>query len=133
MQRFDLAYLASLAIPGLAMIWDFDDIVAESEADPLLVGLGAPILATTALVILLIALLPWYLASYRRVRFARWMLVIFFALGLVSVPDLLASEFSTLDAASLASLIFYAVALFFLFRPDSNAWFRGRVDPAVFE
>lgn len=126
---FERLYLGALALGLVNLFVSWDRSIALMTSDPGAAALGDP--ATFILVVFVISfgvsLTLWYFAARRRSRVAKWILTVLFVLGLFSLPGSIAqgvfSGIGGLFAA--AAWLLQAVALFMLFRPDSNAWFRG--------
>lgn len=125
--RFDQLYLGSLALELAHLALGYDALIAGMKANPGAAerGLDGPGFWFASLgFAMAILLLPWWLASHRASNVARWILAIVAAFGLVSL-SLSLGDLPMLEI--IAEVVFSAVeiaAVWFLFRPDSAAWFK---------
>ena len=128
-QRFDMVYLASLAVYAGGFFLGYDDTVALTRQQYAEAGLDVDPsmwVAISFVVILAVSLLLWWLVSSKGSNVAKWILTVFFGLGLLAI----AYSFSTGAAGpltiatglSLLSTALSGVAIFFLFKPDAKAW-----------
>ncbi len=83
-----------------------------------------------------IYLLLWFLIARKASNVAKWVLVVFVAIGAVSFLAALTS--ARFDAAMMLALVVYALeiaAVTFLFKEDAKAWLKGEwdTDPAAFD
>jgi hypothetical protein len=136
---FERLFLASLALSAIASVLAYDAILAELNRDPAVqqLGLGGGFMGAIFVVGFAIYLLLWFLIARRASTVAKWILVVFVALSLASFVASLTAGF-TPDSGTLLALVIYALevaAVWFLFRPDAAAWFKGdwNADPATFE
>jgi hypothetical protein len=127
-RRFDLFYLAALALSLLAFLLGYDDIVASVEAESSAAGLqmGANVAIGTFIFGMVLYLLLWFLVSRRRVGIARWIIVLLFLVNLTGVRAIFTAGLTVQNAISLLSLLLSAVAIYYLFRPETAAWLDGR-------
>lgn len=129
-RKFDLFYLASLALSAMAFLLGYDDIVASVEAESAASGLqmGAGVAIGSFLFGLGLYLLLWFLVSRKRVGFARWIIVLLFLINLIGVPALFSGGLTVQNVISLLSLALSAAAIVYLFHPDTRAWLAGEVE-----
>lgn len=127
-RRFDLFYLAALALSAVAFLFGYDDIVASVEAESAGAGLqmGASVAIGSFVFGLVLYLLLWFLVSRRRVGIARWIIVLLFLVNLTGVRAIFAAGITVQTAVSLLSLLLSAVAIYYLFRPETKAWLAER-------
>lgn len=137
--RFDQLFLGSLGLGVVNFVLNYDNAIAQLEADPATAGLAAsgPSFMVGVLVGSMgISLLLWWLAARRASNVARWILAVFTVLGLLGLPFTI-SQLPVLQlVVTLAITAMQVAALWFLFRPDATAWFRHGprgMDPDVFE
>lgn len=128
-QRFDLAFLASMVVYAVSFFLGYDDTVALTREQYAKGGLDVdPSMWIAALfgVVVAVYVLLWWLISLKRNNIAKWIFTIFFAVGLVlAVLALATGSAGPLTIAAILSLVSTAlsgVAVFFLFRPDAKAW-----------
>lgn len=135
-RAFGRLYLLSVAIALIASATAFRQQLAEINllVAPAGLQIDSATLAVIVLVIHAIKLLPWYFVYLRGFRFAKWMLVIFLALALRGLDDMLAAM-DLANAIALLAMLVEAIAVALLFRADAKAWLGGvRLPPRdVFE
>lgn len=126
-RRFDLFYLASLALSVVGFVLSYDAVVAGVEAQSAAAGLqmGSGVAIGSFAFGIVLYLLLWFLVSRKRVAIARWLIVLLFLISLIGAPSALAGGFTLVEAISLLSLVLLAVAIYYLFQPDTKAWFSG--------
>jgi hypothetical protein len=136
---FERLFLGSLALSTVASVLAYDDVLAELERDPAMaqLGLGGGFLVGMLALGMAIFVLLWFLIARKASRVAKWILVVFVAVGLASLAVSLADSF-TPDVNTLLSLSSYALevaAVVYLFHADAVAWLRGEApaDPATFD
>jgi hypothetical protein len=135
---FERLFLASLVLSVLSYFLSYDALVAQIEREPgaTQLGLGGGFLIGSMVVGIAIYLLLWFLIARKASSVAKWILVVFVALGLAfSVPAALAGPW---DLALILGFVVYGLevaALVYLFQSDAAAWFRGETpsDPAAFD
>jgi hypothetical protein len=131
-RRFDLFYLAALALSILAFLLGYDDIVGSVEAESAAAGLqmGANVAIGSFAFGVLLYLLLWFLVSRRRVGIARWIIVLLFLVNLTGVRAIFTAGLSLQNAISLLSLLLSAIAIYYLFRPETKAWLDDKTRSA---
>lgn len=129
-RRFDLFYLAALALSALAFVLGYDDIVASVEAESAAAGLtmGANVAIGSFAFGMVLYLLLWFLVSRRRVSIARWIIVLLFLVNLTGLRAIFTAGITAQTAISLLSLLLSAIAIYYLFRPETKAWLDGRTE-----
>ena len=126
-RRFDLLYLASVALSLVAYLLSYDSLLASVEQRTASTGvhLGVGTVIVTMIVSIGLSLLFWFLVS-RRMALGKWLIVLFFLFGLTGIPGLISGGWTVLKALSAFNLLLEAAAIFYLFQPDAKAWFAGR-------
>jgi hypothetical protein len=126
-RKFDLFYLASIALSVLGFFLSYDAVVADVEAQSAAAGLqmGSGMAIGSFVFGLVLYLLLWFLVSHRRVAIARWLIVLLFLVNLISAPALFAGGFTLVKAVAVLSLVLSAVAIYYLFQPQTKAWLTG--------
>lgn len=129
-RRFDLLYLAWLALSTLGFILSYDAVVARVEAESAGAGmaLGAGFAVGTFAFIFALHLLLWFLVSRKRVAIAKWVIALLFVIDLFDLPGLVSDEMTLLGIIPLLALLLRAVALFYLFQPETSTWLAGDRD-----
>lgn len=132
-RRFDLFYLAALALWVLGFVLNYDAVVAQVEVQSAAAGLplGSGFAIGVFAFLLGIWLLLWFLVSRKRVGFAKWIIVGLFVIDLFDLPALVSGNMTALGIIPLIVLLLRAVAIFYLFQPDTKAWLaKDRGEPA---
>jgi hypothetical protein len=137
--RFDQFYLGALALGIVNFALGYDAALAQMEADPAAAELG---MAGPGFMFgvfgfsMAISLLLWWLTSRRASNGARWVLAVLGVIGVISIPFSLGQMALHQQVVTVIVTLVQIGALWFLFRPDANAWFRHGtkgMDPDVFE
>ena len=108
---------------GMVFTWiDWKDQIAGVRAN----GLPPEVVPITLAFSLAILLLLIFLISRKGIGIAKWIFVALFAVGLVfSVPQVLgALDRGLVGLLQLTQLVVQGMAIYFLFTPESNDWFR---------
>jgi hypothetical protein len=126
-RRFDLFFLASLALLVAGFAVSFDATVASVQAQTAAKGLqvGAGFVLGIFAAVLVIDLLLWFFVSRKGASIAKWLLVLLLILDLLGVPSLLGNGLSAPTVISLLRILFETVAIGFLFTADAKTWFAG--------
>jgi hypothetical protein len=132
-RRFDMFYLGSIALSVVGYLVSYNAMVSQMEARTAAAGmqLGSGVVIGTIVLSTAISLLLWYLASRKGIDIAKWIIVLFFVLGLLSSlgiagsPGLLSGNWTLLRTLSALVLLLEAAAVYYLFQPDAKAWFAG--------
>lgn len=130
-RKFDLFYLASIAIAVAQALLNYDAMKASLETQ-----LGAGGMAGSAGSLLPLGLAIgfalslglWFLVSRMRQGWARWALVLFVAWRALSIPSALATGLASLSITGAIAALLQVIALGFLFQPDARAWFARSSD-----
>jgi len=126
-RRFDLFFLASLALLVVGFVISFEAMVATVQAQAAARGLqfGTGFTAAVCALVLAIDLLLWFLISRKGVSLAKWLLVLLFVVDLFGLPSLVTGHLSAPKMVSLLRIALEAAAIGFLFPADAKAWFAG--------
>ncbi|HEU4652096.1 MAG TPA: hypothetical protein VFS49_11850 [Croceibacterium sp.] len=134
---FERLFLLSLALSAGTLVVGYDDMMRAVLSDPSMrqLGFGSGLIIGMIVASFAVYLLLWWLIARRASSVAKWTLVVFVALGLVSLPAVLAGPMSVLLLLNLAVYALEVAAVVFLFRADAKAWFRGepRSDATTFD
>ncbi len=127
---FERCYLASIVIGliGVALQWDV--ITATSANNPAVANLGPGFMSTVMIVGMVIGLginlLLWFGAARKGWVVCKWFIAIFFVLGLLGLGfSLVGGKFphGIHGVLSVINIVLGALSVWFLFRPDTEAWF----------
>lgn len=126
-ERFDLFYLLSLALSTGAFLLGYEDVANQLAAETAAAGfeMGGGLLIGIFAGGILINLLLWYLTSRKANVIAKWILIVFFGIGLIGVPDLFTQEFTLSLAINIGAYVLAAISVWFLFQPDTRPFFDG--------
>ena len=124
---FERLFLLSLALSAGALVVGYDDMMRAVLSDPSMrqFGFGSGLIIGMIVASFAVYLLLWWLIARRASNVAKWILVVFVALGLASLPAVLTGPMSVLLLLNLAVYALEVAAVVFLFRADAKAWFRG--------
>lgn len=128
-RKFDLFYLASIALGAVGFFIGFDALVAQVDTELAATGqdFGSIVVWGSFIVGMAISLLLWFFVSRKGSSLAKWLLILLFILGLRGLVGIFAGPLGLLDAINLAVIVLGAAAIFYLFQPDARDWFeKGR-------
>jgi hypothetical protein len=127
---FERCYLASIVIGLISFALKWGDMSGLSQGNPAVAQLGPGFMTTVMTIGIVIALginlLLWFGAARKGWELCKWFIAIFFVLGLLGTGfSLVGGRFphGVLGILSVISTILGALSVWFLFRPDSEAWF----------
>lgn len=121
---FEKLFLASLVLGAINFFVSMPAMREQLAADPNAAAMvGDNFLIGVFIFSMLISLLLWYFISRRASNIAKWILVVFFVVGLVMLPGSLGALPALPLIVSLLSTVLQGAAIYFLFRPDAKAWF----------
>lgn len=123
--RFEQLYLGSLAFGLVAGIFNWSASLDMFQADPNIAMFGAGFLIGSMVIGIAISLLFWFFIARKRSKVAKWILIVFFGFGLISLPFSIFSVPLALMIPTIVNTILQGLAVFMLFRPDAIAWFNG--------
>jgi hypothetical protein len=126
-RRFDLFFLASLALLAVGFFISFDATVASIQAQTAAKGLqvGSGFVVGLFVVVLAINLLLWFLVSRKGITIAKWLIVLLVLIDLIGIPSLISGDLTAPKMISLLRIALETVAIAFLFKADAKAWFAG--------
>jgi hypothetical protein len=123
---FELFYLGSVLVGAVDTATTWAETNASAEAVQVQQMLGQWFLPLSTVFLYTLWLLLWYFTARLGSNLARWAVVVFYGLALIGFVFTLAvgSAPAPLSLAlSAVSLAFTTVAVVFLFKRDSVAWF----------
>ncbi|HKX87959.1 MAG TPA: hypothetical protein VJM13_02005 [Sphingopyxis sp.] len=136
---FDRLFLGSLALGVLNFLFGWNETSEKLANAPefAATGFGTGFLIATFAIGMIINLIIWYFISARASKIAKWILTVFFAIGLLSMLSNLNNPLGPkglLLGVAIVITFIQAAAVYMLFRPDSIAWFNRTppVDPDTF-
>ena len=127
---FERCYLAAWLIGLIRTAVGWNAMVETANANPSAAALG-PSFAETVMIVsvvlgAVISLLLWYFVARRGSVVAKWIVTVFFAIGLLAflrnlfITDL---NMGAMVAFSVVTIALQAIAVAMLFRPDAKPWF----------
>ena len=134
---FERLFLASLVVSAVSAAIVYDELVNLFANDPGMeqLGLGAGFVTALVGASFAIYLLLWYLIARKASNLAKWILVVFVAIGAATALRALAGPWTLSVALNFAVYALEVAALAFLFRDDAKAWLAGErpADPSTFD
>ena len=129
--NFERCYLGALLIGLINSFITIPAMLRTPQLAQASATLGTGFLYITATVGILITLLLWYFAARRASIVAKWIIVVFFAIGALGMIRNLATGFRGIvgplpAVLSIVGFVLQAVAVYLLFKPDAKAWFADR-------
>ena len=131
---FERCYLGAWVVGLINSALNWNVAMAAMADNPSVAQLG-PSFASTMMIGGLaigaaITLLLWYFVARRGSVVAKWIVTVFFALGLASFLWSLAAGrgFGLVTVIALVAMALQAIAVAMLFRPDTKPWFGETVD-----
>jgi uncharacterized membrane protein YeiB len=127
-QRFDIFYLAALALGLVNTALSWNTTMATMQAEASTAAIATPVMLGSLVIGFGISLLLWFFTSRKRSTIAKWILVVFFVLGVLSLLfTLMNGQFpgGLPGVLSVVATVLQAAAIFMLFQPDAVAWFKG--------
>jgi len=124
-RKFDWLYLGSVAFSVLAFVCDYGRIAGQIDRQMVEAGVeaGSGLVAGSLVFSVVLNLALWFLISRQRVGVARWVVLAFFAFGLIGLPGVVGQLPSLPAFLNLVVAAMQLGAIWFLFQPDATAWF----------
>ena len=124
--NFEKFYIAGFLIGLVSLIFNFSTSMRmiQQSGGPMAASAFEFLIFGTA-VGALIVLLFWYFIAVRASKAAKWILTVFFVLGLISTLSSASSVSNSILIFTLLTNLAQGIAISFLFRPDAIAWFNG--------
>lgn len=136
---FERLFLASIVLNAIVFVIGYGQFSQQITNDPALqrVGLGGGFVIALALAGYAIYLLLWYLIARKAINWAKWVLVLFLLLSLISLPGALRGPWDFTTIAALAVYVLQIAAVGYLFQADAKAWLSRdatiELDPETFD
>ena len=124
---FERLYLGGVAIGLANTVFNWSSIQEQVAATPNSEMLPSWFMGATISIGIGINLLLWYFVAMRGSVVAKWIVTVFFVLGVLGILRTLGSDMvaPTTNIFAVVVLALQAGAVFMLFRPDTKAWFGG--------
>ncbi len=134
--KFEQLFFVGLVLGAIAFFMNFDAALAEIQSDPNVtaLGMGSGALIGMYLFGLAINLLLWFFIARKGSDIAKWIYIVFFAIGLIGLPALFLGGFDLTKILGLIGFAIQAFMIYLLFQPDAKSWFSkdDPSDPEVF-
>ena len=127
--NFERCYLGAFALGVVNVMVQWGELQAKIAAMPNSAMLGPWFFPMTIAFGWGITLLLWYFTAHRRASVTKWIIAVFFGLSVLSVVGSLLMGTLPSGLAGVIAIVAFVmngVAVWFLFRPDANAWFAGK-------
>ncbi len=126
---FERCYLAALLLGAINTALQWQTIQERIAANPASAVVGSWFMPATLAISWGITLLLWYFTARRASNVTRWIIAVFFAIGVLSVIGTLVTGQYPPGLAGIVGTVAFglqAVAVWMLFRPDAKPWFAGQ-------
>jgi hypothetical protein len=124
--NFERLYLGSLALGAIGIVINWSTMQAQIAMDPNSSILPSWFLPATLAISFAISLTLWYFAARRGAVVAKWIIVVFFAIGLLGIPAALTTPGPIImKFLTGVNFILQVLAIWMLFKPDAKQWFAG--------
>ena len=125
--RFERLYLGGVALGLANTAYRWSAIQEQVAATPNSAMLPSWFMGATIALGIGINLLLWYFVARRGSVVAKWIVTVFFVLGLIGLLRVLTADAvpATMNVIAAVVLGLQAAAVFMLFRPDTEPWFAG--------
>lgn len=124
---FERLFLLSLALSVISFAIGYSEFSQQVLRDPAMrqLGLGAGFVIGLAVAGYALYLLLWYLIARKAANWPKWLLVVFLAFSLVSLPRAIGGPWDLATVTAIAVYVLQIAAVSFLFRRDATDWLRG--------
>jgi hypothetical protein len=137
-ERFEQLFFVRFVLGLVVAIYTWNDNVERFHQSPLADRMGDGVLYIAPVVSITISLLLWFFIARRGSEVAKWIYIVLFGFSLLSLAALfvpLPEGAPKIDAitriSQVVGIALTAISVWFLFRPDTRAWFNKGVDPTA--
>lgn len=130
---FERCYLGALVVGLLNTALSWNTTMAKMAENPGAEQMGSSFGATTliagTLIGIVISLVLWYFAARKRANVAKWIITVFFVIGLLGIGASAVMRTFPQGIAGVLGVVGFvlnAIAVWQLFRPDAEAWFENK-------
>lgn len=126
--KFDMLFLGMVFLGLLNAAIGYDELSVWFDAQAAAAGLenGEVLLGVSLIFGLVLNCALWFLVSRLGIEFVKWILLLLLILGLIGLPALFTDGLGAADVLPLISYVLNAAAIYFLFQPDTTAWFAEK-------
>ena len=134
-KKFDLFYLGSIAVGAINTIIHRDllardlqrQFAQQGEAVVEMFSGSEGVFVIGGIVLnVLLGLLLWFLVSRQKIGVIRWIIALWVAYGLISLPAMIGALPSLVAILGLFVIVLQLVALYFLFQAETTIWLKGK-------
>ncbi|MGI4730913.1 MAG: hypothetical protein ACRYFW_04090 [Janthinobacterium lividum] len=127
--NFERCYLGAIMVGLVNSLIILPAMIRTPQIAQATARFGSGFLYGTMAAGVVVTLLLWYFAARRASVVAKWIIVVFFAFGVLGLLRNVATGFSGIPSnlsavLGIVAFVLQAVAVYLLFRPDAAAWFR---------
>lgn len=128
--NFERCYLGAIAIGLGNSLLTLPTMMRTPQLAQATAMFGSGFFYISAIVSTVVLLLLWYLTARRASVVAKWIIVVFFALGALGMLYNLMTGFASVPSQTgvilrIVAFILQAVAVYLLFKPDAVTWLNG--------
>ncbi|MDO7841050.1 hypothetical protein [Sphingomonas immobilis] len=127
---FERCYLGALVLGVLntALSWNtlMAQMAAQPNADKFGAGFGATVMIISLAIGVGISLLLWFLAARKHSVVAKWIITVFFVLGVLGLLFQIIGKTFPSGIAGVVTVVAWVlnlIAVYQLFKPDTEVWF----------
>ena len=126
--NFERCYLGAIAVGLINSFVTIPAMMRMPQMAQANAMLGPNFIYISLILGLVISLLLWYFAARKASVVAKWIIVVFFAFGVLGMLRNLATGFPTSlsGVLGIVAFVLQAVAVYLLFKPDAVGWFARR-------
>lgn len=132
-KKFDWLYLGSVAVGLLGIVFGWDGMMEQLNAEFAAQGLDVDSGIGTGAIIggiafgIIISLALWFLISVLKIEFVKWILLLFVLYSVFSLFVAISTTgFDITQITGIVSTIMSIAAIYMLFRPDAKEWFAAK-------
>ncbi|MEP3224775.1 MAG: hypothetical protein ABJO01_02280 [Parasphingorhabdus sp.] len=122
---FERLFLTSLVLGMINAFLTWDVTMTALAADPTTATLGVGFIYGVLAFSFVINILLWFFIARKASKVAKWILIVFFVIGLAGLPSSLTSLPILNAAIAVAITVMQGIGLFLLFRTDAKKWLNG--------
>lgn len=133
---FERCYLGALVVGLLNTALSWNTTMAKMADNPQVAAYGPASVIVGTLLGIAMTLLLWYFAARKRANVAKWIITVFFVIGLLAIGFSVVMHTFPQGLAGVLGVVGFVlnlIAVWELFRPDAEAWFENKpmVDTAT--
>ena len=124
---FERLFLTSLVLSVVVFVMSYETSIAQLERMPEVtqLGIGSGVWTGAFLFGLALYLLLWFLIARKASKVAKWILIVFIALGLIALAGELNGPWDLVLILNVAVYAAQVGGVVYLFQDDAVAWLNG--------